>query len=917
MTQGNQDIQQIKKLVDIHDAARRLGLEQPQDRGNYRSPHHEDKTPSLAIYDDGRFNDFSQGDAHGDVIDLVRYVRGGDVSDALQWLRAEYGIERPKPAMNGQPGQKMSIPEAIAFRSSKTDPGGAIDYLVGRGIPEKTADWAIRRGAAGYNDWTSDRVKEGEIGHGGPAVCFPCRRVTDARVMGIDMRYLDESLNGGLKTSSQGCKDTPYIPCLRRFAQARTVYVVESAINALSIEAVGLRKTTTLATRGTKTWHKIDWSMLAGKRVILAMDADEPNDKGERPGPEAAWAILQQLTALNIPAQIVDQTRWYQEPDWNDCNDILQAQGLDGLRAAITELEPWLIPGLPVDSHENPIPGRKRIFLPAHDWALYWKYRTTEDFTRYIEKIVEDEDGGEQKRWKDVCSFRISGISQVSIADHNSVLSGETSAQPSTVYSVSAQRPGDAYTLERRVMPSERLHKIDQWDKFGSILNPMLFKRMLAIMERTTKLMKVDAVNFVGLCWKGGKLTINEGPDCYFENADQQCPYHSLLFPSGTINHARDVIEAYRLTYSHHAALRMLAWSLGSHMKALLGFWPHMTLQAPKGAGKSVLTSRLERTIAMHMYGSEQIKTPFRLLCSVSSTSHPVGWEELSVNDQRVIDAAVAMLQQAYQSAHTTRGSEHTAFLISAPVLMAGEDVPVKSLTGKLVAEDLTHKTKGQMMPEDLPRFPVREWLQHLAELGRDQVRALHQSWQQRLLGMSRADGDDHGAQRMIYNYAAVMTAGAVLFEWSGMQHLEADFFEHLAREMNQHMAATQHDREPWVWIMEHVLSDIDSRQFEYPFGVRDHDGHECLIIKPKHIIQHLQTTSRYRQIWDSLPVKSTAVFKKQLQRAGILLTESKELHFDGRRHQRMAALSLAQLDRWGLDVALEESKFEAQDPAS
>ena len=913
----NQDIQRIKQQVDIHDVASRLGMEQPDRRGNYRSPHHADKNPSLAIYDDGRWVDFSQDDAKGDVIDLVEFVRECDTREALEWLRAEYGIERSKP--NGQhgPRAKLSIPESIAFRSSKTDPAPALEYLIGRGIPEKTAQWAISRGAAGYNDWVSDRVEEGKVGHGGPAVAFPCRRLSDGKITGIDMRYLDPRLNGDLKTSSQGCKDTPYIPCLRRFADARTIYVVESAINALSIEALGLHRTSTVATRGTGTWKKIDWSICAGKRVILAMDADEPDDKGRRPGPEAAWAILEQLTALNIPCQILDQGRWYQEDGWNDCNDILQAAGIDGLRAAVTEVEPWLIPGLPSDNQDAPIPGRKRLFLPPHDWSIYWRYRTTPDFTRYIDKIAEDEQGAEQKRWKDVCSFRISGISQVRIADHNSVLSGETSAQPSTVYSVSAQRPGDNYALERRVMPSERLHKIDQWDKFGSILNPMLFKRMLAILERTTTLMKIDAVNFVGLCWKGGKLTINEGPDCYFEQADQQCPYHSLLFPSGTRNHAREVVEAYRLTYSHHAALRMLAWALGGHLKALLGFWPHMTLQAPKGAGKSVLTSRLERTIAMHMYGSEQIKTPFRLLCSVSATSHPIGWEELSVNDQRVIDAAVAMLQQAYQSAHTTRGSEHTAFLISAPVLMAGEDVPVKSLTGKLVAEDLTHKTKGAMMPEDLPRFPVREWLAHLAEVGRDKARENHQRWQRQLLNMSRADADDHGAQRMVTNYAAVMTAAGILFDFAGTPHLVDDFFEHLAREMNQHMAATQHDREPWVWIMEHVLSDIDSHQFDYPFGIRDHDGHDCLIIKPKHIIQHLQTTSRYRQIWDSLPVKSTAVFKKQLQRAGILITDTKELHHNGRRHQRMAALSLEQLDRWGLDVALEESKFEAQEPNS
>lgn len=903
-------IQRIKQQVDIHDLAHRLGMKRPDERGNYKSPHREDSTPSVTIYDDGRFIDWGGDESdRGDEIDMVSWALGfSDKGDAIRWLMREYDIQPERT--NGQAGQrKLTLPESIWFRSTKADPAPVVEYLTGRAIPEDTVRWAIRRGALGFNTWTSDRVAEGGVGHGGAAVAFPCKRISDGRVMGVDMRYLDPDLNGGLKTSSQGDKNTPYIPCLNRFAKARTVYVVESAINALSIEALGMPRTTTLATRGTQTWKQIDWTMLAGKRVILAMDADEPDDHGKRAGPEAAWAILEQLTALNISCQAIDQLRWYEEEGWNDCNDVLVNAGPETLRAVLTDIESWLIPGLP----GKECPGRKRLFLPAHDWAIYWRYRVTEDFTRYIDKI-DDEDGVEQKRWKDVCGFRIAGISQVQIADHNSVLSGESNAQPTTVYSVSAQRPGNQFELERRVLPSERLHKLDTWDKFGGIFNPHLFKRMLSILERTTGLTKTEAVNFVGLCWKDGRLVVNEGADCYFDEPDKQCPYSGLRMPSGTRNHAHAVVEAYRQTYSHHAALRILVWALGGHLKALLGFWPHMALQGPKGSGKSILTSRLERTIAMHMYGSEQIKTQFRLLCSVSSTSHPVGWEEISTNDQRVIDDAVSMLQQGYQSAHTTRGSEHTAFLIAAPVLMAGEDVPVKSLTGKLVAEDLTHKSKGELMPENLPKFPLRQWLECLAEVGRDQARSNHARWERTLRQLSRADEDDSGAQRMVSNYAAVMTAAGLLFEFAGCPHLVDDFYGHLAREMNQHMAATAHDREPWVWILEYVLADIDSHQFEFPYGIREHDDQDCLVIKPKHMVQHLQTSSRYRQIWDSLPIKTSSVFTKQLRRAGVLLSDTKELTINGRRHQRMAALSLEQLDRWGLDVAMDESAYGAQE---
>ena len=93
------------------------------------------------------------------------------------------------------------------------------------------------------------------------------------------------------------------------------------------------------------------------------------------------------------------------------------------------------------------------------------------------------------------------------------------------------------------------------------------------------------------------------------------------------------------------------------------------------------------------------------LRASISATTHPVGWEEISARKQQVIDAAVALLQESYQYTVTRRGSEMTEYMLCAPVLMAGEDVPVVSLTGKIVRASL--RVKGELIPDDLPRFPV------------------------------------------------------------------------------------------------------------------------------------------------------------------------------------------------------------------
>ncbi|MGC8059585.1 hypothetical protein ACP3WF_24110, partial [Salmonella enterica] len=82
-------------------------------------------------------------------------------------------------------------------------------------------------------------------------------------------------------------------------------------------------------------------------------------------------------------------------------------------------------------------------------------------------------------------------------------------------------------------------------------------------------------------------------------------------------------------------------------------------------SGKSTLIKRLERAIGMTMLSGQSLTTEFRLLTSISHTSHPIGWEELSARRQEVIDKAVGMLQENYQYTVTRRGAEMTEYLLS------------------------------------------------------------------------------------------------------------------------------------------------------------------------------------------------------------------------------------------------------------
>ncbi|MBN8922367.1 MAG: hypothetical protein BGP10_12330 [Rhodanobacter sp. 68-29] len=905
-------IRELKQRIDLHDLAEKLGLERPGGTGNYKSPHHADKNPSISIFDAGKaWKDFSSENG-GDCISLVRFVEEIDnVPDAMRRLHELYSIPFDKPD-NTQPRPERSREEYLADQC-KVQAQLAVPYLVKRGVKQETVEWALKRGAVGFNTWTSNSIAEGVVGHGGPAVAFVCRDYANMQVQAVDFRYLDPSLNGGVKTKSLGQKDgQPWFVDRQHVQRARRVYIFESAINALVTESCGLKMSAAIALRGTGNASNIDWRFLVGKQVVICMDADEPDDKGVRPGAKAAWALYDALTALNIGAIMVDQKEWY-ELGYNDAADIAERAGLDQLRTMLETHEPWVIPGLA--GRDGP-KGIQRVYLPGHDFAVYWRFRAKLDFTSFVSKLEKNEDGGEDLPViDDLAGFRVASLSRVTIQSATATMSGEEDAQPNTVFAVSVQTARHGAQLMRRVLNDERLYNIDYWKKFGPVFNPNRFARMITVLERSAECGARDALNFVGLAWRQGKPVVNEGPDCYFTEPEKQCPYSALSFPSGQARDARRVIEAYQATFRENAAAQLLTWSLGGHLKAFLGFWPHMIVQADKGSGKSTLIKRLERSIGMTMFGGQSLQTEFRLLTSACHTSHPVGWEEISARRQDVINVAVAMLQESYQFTLTRRGSDLTEFLISAPVLLAGEDVPVRSLTGKVIRADLTGR-KGPLMPEGIPRFPVRQWLQFLASLTREQVQSRLAEWEQWCWDGCRARPGDTGASRMVRNYGSIALAWALLCEFAGMARETGDFLRDLRAEMNKHIAETSGDREPWVWILETAFSEIESHQFLHPyaFDVLD-SGEEVIILRPQHVMDHISTTNRLRDMWNGLPVKSGRIFKRQLDHAGVIEKDELDRRIGHRRHAHLTALSLRKLAEYGLYISQPDEPTGTQMP--
>ena len=91
-------IETIKATVSPADAAERYGLKVSRS-GMARCPFHDDRHPSLRLYDD-HFYCFACA-AHGDVIDLTAKLLGIPVPEAIRRLEDDFGIDAhdsPSPA---------------------------------------------------------------------------------------------------------------------------------------------------------------------------------------------------------------------------------------------------------------------------------------------------------------------------------------------------------------------------------------------------------------------------------------------------------------------------------------------------------------------------------------------------------------------------------------------------------------------------------------------------------------------------------------------------------------------------------------------------------------------------------------------------------------------------------------------------
>lgn len=247
-----------KPLEKTLDALRRLGLN-PKSSGSgwsSRCPSHEDKSPSLSVStgDDGKI--------------LFHCHAGCEQQDILSALELEWSDLFPD-SDNGRPGRRPQ--ERNSTKTWPTVKDAIRDLCRGGGCG---GAWAYRNA------------------DGSPALAV-------VRVNGKDgrksFRQLSPAVGGSWKLGApHGPRPLYSLPELI-VSTADTVYIAEGEKCVDALVQLGLTATTSPG--GARASEKADWSLLAGKNVVILPDADEP-------GFAYAIAVTKLLVKLDPPATV-------------------------------------------------------------------------------------------------------------------------------------------------------------------------------------------------------------------------------------------------------------------------------------------------------------------------------------------------------------------------------------------------------------------------------------------------------------------------------------------------------------------------------------------------------------------------------------------------------------------------------------
>ena len=125
----------------------------------------------------------------------------------------------------------------------------------------------------------------------------------------------------------------------------------------------------------------------------------------------------------------------------------------------------------------------------------------------------------------------------------------------------------------------------------------------------------------------------------------------------------------------------------------------------------------------------------------------------------------------------------------------------------------------------------------------------------------------------------------------------------------------------PLTLLMQKLVDDIATGEFIHPFKFDTEDGCNVLCVRLANVIRHLTRSTWMLEMWDTMPLKTSHLLKRQLQDAGALLLDVKgmprefERTLGGKREAHLSAIRLSAFTALGVDAS--KAKFRKFKPQS
>jgi len=262
------DIEGLKTGVDLAEVVQQQGIRLRRDGHEWVGlcPFHKEKSPSFRVYPDQHYYCFGC-QVHGDVLDFLREMHGIGLREAAEMLGAQ---DRPQaPARKPQEREDVDVYAGLAPAA---------------GTPVIEPNRPLRV-------WNAKRDRWSEMT---PAMVFPYPGV--GVVIRVDIgegRKITPMLRWVAKPDGEVCWAICPFPKPRPLygtMDGPQVIVVEGEKAADAARRL-LRLPVVTWAAGTSGARHTDWSPVAGKRLVLWPDADQPG-----------WDVMREVAALATAA---------------------------------------------------------------------------------------------------------------------------------------------------------------------------------------------------------------------------------------------------------------------------------------------------------------------------------------------------------------------------------------------------------------------------------------------------------------------------------------------------------------------------------------------------------------------------------------------------------------------------------------